>query len=322
MTESLKRLRHVFFPHYDEKREELENSAAKFAYYTSAATASLILDIKDPNIWMRSTRVMNDYSEVQHGMGCLKDALRSESGGRLKNSLNQCFPGIAEKILHRFDEWEPYLAIDTFIASFSEHVPEIDPLGRLPMWRAYGGECGVAIVFNPDVFLSEVNALGVHLSPVAYLDAGGVAIEMDRVAGRIRENLQYVRSLGADEVSNVVFNALRFAAICTKHHAFKEEQEWRVVATPSLISSEHVKQSIKVVGGIPQPILHIKLQEYPGTGMPSLAPASFVERILIGPCQYPDTVHRALGETLRFLGHPEPFESVQVTNIPLRANQR
>lgn len=322
MTESSKLLRHVFFPLYAEKREELEHSGAQFAYYTTAITAGRILDKENPEIWMRSTGVMNDYSEVQHGMACLKQVLKSDPGHRLRASLNQCFSGIADQILNRFFEWKPYIAIDTFITCFAEHVQEKEPFGRLSMWRAYGGECGVAIIFKPDAFFSEANALGVYLSPVAYLDVDGVAIEMDRVAERIQGNLRYVRSLGADEVSNVVFNALRFAAICTKHPAFKEEREWRVVATPSLNSSEYVKQSIKEVGGIPQPILHIRLQEYPGTGMPSLAPASFVERILIGPCQYPDAVHRALGEKLKSLGYTDPFNSVSYTKIPLRANQR
>lgn len=322
MTESVKLLRHVFFPHYAEKREELERSGAQFAYYTTAITAGRILDKENPEIWMRGTGVMNDYSEVQHGMTCLKQALQSECGDRLKESLNQCFPGIAEEIFRRFFEWEPYIAIDTFITCFTEHIPENEPFGRLSMWRAYGGECGVAIIFKPDAFFSEANVLGVYASPVAYLDADGIAIEMDRIAERIRENLQYVRGLGDKRVSDVVFEALRFAAICTKHPAFEEEREWRVVATPSLISSENVKQSIKEAGGIPQPILHIKLQEYPHTGMPSLAPASFVERILIGPCQYPDTVRRALGEKLKSLGCPDPFNLVSFTKIPLRANQR
>lgn len=321
-TESLNLLQHVFFPHYAEKREELERSGAQFAYYTTAITAGRILDKDNPEIWMRSTGVMNDYSEVQHGMTCLKQALQSECGDRLKESLNQCFPGIAKEIFNRFFEWEPYIAIDTFITCFTEHVPENEPFGRLSMWRAYGGECGVAIIFKPDAFFSEANVLGVYASPVAYLDANGIAIEMDRVAERIQGNFQYVQSLGADEVSKVVFNALRFAAICTKHPAFKEEREWRIVATPSLLRSEYVKQSIKEVGGMPQPTLHIKLQEYPETGMPSLAPASFVERILIGPCQYPDTVHRALGEKLKSLGCPDPFDLVSFTKIPLRASQR
>lgn len=320
MDKSLNLSRHIFFPHYQERREEVEASGASFVHYTTAATAQLILD--NCKIWMRSTGVMNDYSEVQHGIDCLKRALASESGSRLKESLNQCFQGIADEIVTQFFEWAPYIAIDTFITSFSEYRPEKDPFGRLSMWRAYGGECGVAIIFKPDVFFSDANVLGVQSSPVAYLDADGIALELDRVAQRIRENMQYVHNLGRDTVFNLVSQALRFAAICTKHPAFKEEQEWRVVTTRSLDESKYVQQSIKAVGGIPQPILQIELKEYPGTGMPSLAPASFVERILIGPCQYPITIHRALAETLRSLGHPEPFASVQSTNIPLRSNQR
>lgn len=324
MTDQAKLRRHVFFHHYENKRKELEERGLKLAHYTSAETAYKIIHNKE--LWMRSTGVMNDYSEVKHGLDCLEKAMGSKSGARFKNALNAAFQGLADDVLGRFNQWIPRIAVDTFVTCFSEHISkEDDEYGRLSMWRAYGGESGAAIIFNPQPFLSEADVLNVYMSPVAYLNDEGISNELEEMAERIDKNLEGVIALDIEKVRDAVFAALRFAVICTKHPAFKEEREWRAIASPSFMSNEswkHVAKSIEIVGGVPQPILHVGLREYPGTELPSLAPSELIERILIGPCASPQTVRRSLIETLRSSGHPALDKDIHDTQIPLRPNLR
>jgi hypothetical protein len=41
-------------------------------------------------------------------------------------------------------------------------------MGRLSMWRAYGGDAGVALVLNTRAFLGDIAPMGVWVTPVRY----------------------------------------------------------------------------------------------------------------------------------------------------------
>jgi hypothetical protein len=63
----------------------------RLVHYTSAQNAYRI--IKHAQIWMRSAALMNDYSEIEHGLGCLRRAWSSESG----EALHAMFGRIGEE---------------------------------------------------------------------------------------------------------------------------------------------------------------------------------------------------------------------------------
>ena len=109
---------------------------------------------------MRSTSVMNDFTEINHGLDCLMEAYGSEVGTALKSALNNYFDNISSEIEANFDSWRPSIESDTFITSVSEHVASEDFYGRLSMWRAYGGDFGFALIINGGVMLRPSNALG------------------------------------------------------------------------------------------------------------------------------------------------------------------
>lgn len=54
----------------------------RFVHYTSADTAKKIIE-KEP-VWMRQSRCMNDFMEVDYGIDCLKNALDSQVGTRFR----------------------------------------------------------------------------------------------------------------------------------------------------------------------------------------------------------------------------------------------
>ena len=50
----------------DNKNEELKSRGNKLVHYTSSDNAVNILNGKE--LWMRNPSIMNDYSELQHGL--------------------------------------------------------------------------------------------------------------------------------------------------------------------------------------------------------------------------------------------------------------
>lgn len=310
----------IFFPNFQDARRRVEESGGRFVYYTTAATAMLILQNRE--VWMRSTALMNDSSEIDHGLSCLAGAYQSYVGADLNSALDECIPGVSNRLQATFNSWIPIIKKNTYILSVSEHLRSEDDYGRLSMWRAYGGSAGVALVFRADPMLRESHVLGAYSSPVAYLSDSDFRLELKRLADGIRANREYVRSLGSDDVVSVMFEAFRFAAICTKHPAFKEEREWRVVSTLQLNNIEHLNHTCEVVGGVPQMVLKLKLQDQPEHGLQGLSLPALLDRILIGPCDHPDTVKDAFVDQLQRLRVPAGQHLVRVTGVPLRANQR
>jgi hypothetical protein len=106
---------------------------------------------------MRLTGVMNDHSEVQHGLDCLSTALRpwTPACQQLTNSLDGFFPGLYQEVMNLFELWKPNIFSNTFIACISELYSEDRAYGKLSMWRAYGGNAGVAFVLSPKVFFQK-----------------------------------------------------------------------------------------------------------------------------------------------------------------------
>jgi len=155
----------------DLKTREVIAAGGRFAYYTTADTATSVL--RNRQIWMRSTTTMNDYMEVEHGFECLNAAYKGEPGNGLNTALDACFPGLAEDLKNYFNAWLPGIRRDTYMTCVSEHSAEEDQHGRLSMWRAYGGQTGVALVLNGAVMFSESDALGAYSSPVVELPRFG-----------------------------------------------------------------------------------------------------------------------------------------------------
>jgi len=187
------------------------------------------------------------------------------------------------------------------------------------MWRAYGGRAGVALILKPDVLFAENDGIGVFASPVAYWTQEQVEAELRRVGDRVLANSDYVRSLGSVAVGNAVFAMFKFAVLCTKHPGFAEELEWRVIASPKMYDSPLLTPAVEVVKGTPQTVQKIELRDYPEIGLSALKPDLLIDRIIIGPCDFPLVVWKALNQLLGDCGIENPDSRVVVSQIPLRA---
>ena len=126
---------------------------------------------------------MNDYLEVKYGEHLLHKVIESDSGKKLAQAVEEsdsgkklaqavdaCYEGLFAKAWNSFEQEElPKLVNNTYLTCVTEHSKDEDDIGRLSMWRAYGGKTGIALVFKKDIFEKNTSDLGIYPSPVAYL---------------------------------------------------------------------------------------------------------------------------------------------------------
>jgi hypothetical protein len=315
-TPEQERLFKIFYPYAYKRHSAVLAGNIRFVHYTSAEAAINILRSKE--VWMRKSSCMNDFSEVQHGLNCLIKTYNSEAGEVFKRTLNNIFDGLVANIEELFNGWIPHFQINTYFVCLSEHNDLEDSFGRLSMWRAYSETTGVALVMNSLPFLTPSQVLKAYVSPVAYLSDQEFEKEFAQITENIVNEGAFLKQQDRQLIINYVFNAFKFAALCTKHPGFAEEKEWRVVYSPSLEESDHLKKEIQVVGGVPQPIYKIPLKDIPEEGLIGIEIPALLDRIIIGPTQYPLVMYEAFCDLLLEAGVKDPSKMVFISDIPLR----
>lgn len=292
-----------------------------FVHYTSAENFINITKSKPPSIWMRNAKCMNDISEIHHGLERIDAALgNNKRFDRLKEALNNCHEGAGDEAFSIFKSHLPNFLNDTYITSVSVHHHYENDIGRLSMWRAYGqGSVGVAIVLNKAPFLSDTDYLQAFSSPVAYINDEELASDLETIIANIEHQRAYLTSKSKSDFISMIFNMLKFGVICMKHPGFSEEQEWRIIHTPTTSSKRPLESSIETVGGIPQRIFKITLKDYTENNVAfDISPNNLIKRVIIGPSNYPEIIRDAAIETLGNIGVVQPQDRVVISDIPLR----
>ncbi|MEP1573633.1 DUF2971 domain-containing protein [Roseibium album] len=305
----------IFMKHTWARSEKLFKSNRRFVHYTSADTAIKIF--RTSQVWARNATCMNDFAELDYGFNCLKKTL-TKHGDLFESTFDTIFPGFKKKLIEKFDDWLPHFRSETYITCLSEHLAEENELGRLSMWRAYGGSSGVALVVNPLPLLSPSDALGAYASPVAYLSLEEFEEKFLELLKDVSANGELIQRLGETACHSFMFEAFRFALVCTKHPGFHEEREWRAVHSRTFNRTDRIKMDVETVGGIPQKVCKIPLEDYPDEGLFGITIDKFLSRVIVGPSEYPDEVRSALVDVLDRLGVPEASTKVVISDIPLR----
>lgn len=314
----------LFFKDYEHRLAEVL-AGKQFAYYTTAVTASHIL--KKQEVWMRHTSVMNDRSEIIHGYNSLQRALASDAGRAFYRLFDRVRPGLGTRLASHFAKHCQQIIENTYLISLSEHEPHEDNYGRLSMWRTYGEQAGVAIILDANALLSQQSALHASMYPVYYMD--DLASEDPRAAGqtmqrilqqlseRLSDHLPLLSQLSDGDIQHVFFQKMIHLITCTKHPAFAEEKEWRLIYIPELDTNKQLPVDIEHIGAIPQKVVKLPLRDDS-----SIAIKHQLKKILIGPTDYPHVLEEALATLLANRGFTAPAKIIQRTNIPLRPNQR
>lgn len=310
------RLLGIFHPYAMKRLRKLEDDDIRLVHYTTAEAAISI--IREETFWMRNISCMDDYMEVEQGLGYSGKVYDKKVGQLFKSALDRAHPGIVDDVAALFFSWRPKIKDDTFIACFSEHDDDEDTHGRLSMWRAYSKSTGVALVLNNAPFVAGSSPLGVYSSPVAYYSYTKFKQEWQRIVQNIEDNLDFLNSLSRKTVIDSVFNMYRFAVLCTKHPGFNEEREWRALYTPEIDKSQYIEKSIEVFRGTPQVICKVPLKDPNGIDLFGTELHDFLDRIIIGPTKYPGAIREAFEDVLEGVGVQDPTKRVFVSGIPLR----
>jgi len=310
------RLTGILMPYAVGKFQAVRDAGTRFVQYTSAAAAVGILSNKE--VWMRNAGCMNDHSEVRFGLECVAKAYDGPSGQKFREALNSIYKGFTDRLEKQFNPFAPSITQHTYVSCFSEHDDEEDTHGRLSMWRAYGNQTGVALVMNNHPFIEPSDALMAWTVPVAYVRENEFAEQLLNVASSIAENQDWLASQGEEDLLQRVVLMLIFSAVSLKHVGFKEEREWRVVHLPGLYASERLIDDHVVVNGVPQPVFKIPLANIPEENFTGVEPHELIDRIIIGPTQYPIAVRSTFVSLLHKLGVPNPGDRVVCSGIPLR----
>lgn len=310
----------LFHPYAFKRMKHVVETNMRFVHYTSADVAMRIFITK--HVWMRKSSCMNDFMEIEYGMDLLSRSYTSNKE-RIVKLFDTLFPSFCKRLEERFDGWLPHFRVSTYIACISEHGAEEtgeeeDKIGRLSMWRAYGGNNGVAMVMNSGPFLRPTDALKAYSSPVAYLSQNAFEKEFDALLSGLETNKEILRQLGEDTVLSHLFEAFRAAILCTKHPGFREEREWRVIHNDQYEKSDRLIPAIESIRGAPQPIYKIPLHDVPGEGLFGIELPALIDRVIIGPTQYPSAIHEALKRLLEQAGMKDAGRRVVISDIPLR----
>lgn len=158
------------------------------------------------------------------------------------------------------------------MTSLCEHE-HTDCLGRLSMWRAYGGtRGGVALVFKPEVITDPSLNLGLYPSPVLYGDAAEFFAELTAVAEALEDRPELIAAIDDLSVTQVVAGTLHFAMLSLKHRGFEEERECRILCpTRELAPGAAVRRLVRSIAGIPHQLYEVPFHGKDDAFLPQLA---------------------------------------------------
>lgn len=321
MTEDEAKLGSLFLPYALKRIKEARNRENfRFSYYTSASTGMSLLGGNE--VWLRNAAFMNDFSEIHHGQDCIQHCWHiSDAGKRLKALMTLLDVNAVSKFEADFDADQFSRTKKTYILSVSEHgdaVVNEDAYGRLSMWRAYGGKTNVAFVLNSGPFLSESNALQAYTSPVLYADKTEFERHFTAFVDSLQKDQSFLATVGWETVSAYLHWAMRNAVVSTKHPGFLEEKEWRVIYSPERDSTKRLVPELVTVDGIPQRIFKIPFKDYPEDNFTGATIPDLLNKIIVGPTEYPFEIRQAFVEKLEEIGVTDAESKVVISGIPLR----
>jgi hypothetical protein len=306
----------VFFPYASERITKVRAENTRFVHYTSSEVAVSILENK--TVWMRNALVMNDWQEVEYGMKCFRRLRTDASWTEFCSLIDSVYEGMSQQFCEFIDTRLGLLRYETFLTSLSEHLDSEDNLGRLSMWRAYGGNNGVALVVNQAPFMYVTHISNLNSCPVLYTTQDGFVGQFSSVIENVRRCLDEVGYLGRDRIFDVLTTMYLYAVLGTKHPGFHEEREWRVIYMPWIKRPSGLKPSRRFVSVVYQTIYEVPLVHDESIGLHKADIPNLLNRLIIGPTQNSVIPFQAFTALLSDTQIEEPWKKIVVSNIPLR----
>jgi hypothetical protein len=308
----------AFMPRMRIKYEDFLRKRPRLVHYTSAHVAGSIL--KNEEIWMRKSSMINDFNEVKYGFSMLNSMHRNGDFNDLENCFSADPRNKGKTIRDVLNGLEETLLNETYILSVSEHNKSEDDFGRLSMWRAYGGSYPVAIVVKSNAMAVYSEEISAYIAPVLYLSEKEFRDEVALISKGICAQFQRtVANMRYPNLQDFMYICTALA-MCTKHPGFHEEQEWRIIYNESLFGPPAgLQKRIDVVDGVPQKIYALKLIKNANDESVDFSAESLLDRIIVGPSVYSEQIREAIVETIaqRF-GPNAALGLVHCSSIPFR----
>ncbi|OWU84458.1 hypothetical protein ATO6_12240 [Oceanicola sp. 22II-s10i] len=305
----------IFNPGLMEEVQSVAENGKRFAYYTSADTAMQI--IRNKELWFRNATVMNDFSEISYGLELIGAVFSGNEGENFRNAVESIFPGIIGEANELLSGWESDWRSETYIACVSAHDAKEDKSGRLSMWRAYGD---TALIVKNTPMVAVTDLLAVYSLPVLYLSEQDLTQYLAKITQAIEMNAAHLSSLGRETVVTYIHRMLFRLAIATKHPGFEEEKEWRLYYRPSEGISPEMTKATLVINGTPQTVFKLRLANEPEHGLFGADIPSLLDRIIVGPTEYPYMSYKAFADVLEAAGVENAASKVILSDIPLRVS--
>ncbi len=312
----------LFQPLYNDIKEEDDffNKKPLLAHYTSLDVLEKILTTEE--IWFSNPLFMNDLEEVRFGV--LHGARATKENEIIRSALQT--EARHKTFTEAFDHFIAYFErehlLDTYVFCLSEHAPE-DKDGLLSMWRGYGGNGkGVALVFDASQ-LGATESSPLIIAEVHYASQDERLGWFDKIALTLAKILTE-NHIPDDKIylaSSAIFERIKLFALFSKHHGFKEENEWRVV----YLSDRDIDGKLKsmqhyLIGprGV-EPKLRYKIAPIEGVTSPDFSFDKILAKIILGPSTSSPLAIRSVERMLDVIGKPELKERLIASSIPLRA---
>jgi hypothetical protein len=306
---------------WGKEREAEVTADAKFAHYTSAQVAMDILRSKEDDrcLWLRNAMLMNDFSEIEYGQSILRSILAVE---QTRDLMVQACNAIHTDIINVFtmlDEEVYAIKRSTYLLSLALHKGREVHQGKLSMWRAYGGDANVCLLLNPQAFMTPQTAYDVIIAPVDYGGPANFIAGINSLVQGMTRNCGVLRTLDPELVKANFKLALDAMILSTKHPAFEEENEWRLIhraQLPPVANSPPSK--IVNINGIVQKVFYLPMRNIPEHDVQNADLNSLLHKIIIGPTPNPELVWEGFVELLVQSGIDDPASRVDMSRIPLR----
>lgn len=308
-------LNKIIYKEYLDRVNKLRTKNIRLAHYTSATVALSIIENK--TIWLNNVCYMNDYSEIEIGNWLLMDFYKNYTGIELREIMDEIHKGCTKTLEQYYDRQSSRL-MNTYAFCLTEHTKEEDEYGRLSMWRAYGLDNGVALVFNTPMFLEEAANTNVMTIPMFYYDKSEFSNAVAKFTRRLEENRNILKA--TPHFDNNIIDKFFITALSLKHKGFEEEREWRVLYNESLYGnchSEIVEEKIEVINGVPRIVKKLNFSKIEYNNH-KFNINELIDRIIIGPNSNAEKLREIFVRTLKENGVANADKKVICSEIPLR----
>ena len=308
-------INNIIYKEYLDRVNELKTKNARLAHYTSATVALSIIENK--SIWLNNVCYMNDYSEIEIGNRLLMDFYKNDTGIELRKIMDEIHKGCTKTLEQHYDRQSSRL-MNTYAFCLTEHSKEEDEYGRLSMWRAYGLNNGVALVFNKSMFLEEAVNTSAMTIPMFYYDKSEFGHAVAEFTRRLEKNCDVLTI--EPYFDNYILDKFFMTALSLKHKGFEEEREWRVLYNKSLYGnchSEIVEEKIEVINGVPRIVKKLNFSKIKYNNY-EFNIDELIDRIIIGPNSNAEKLKEIFVRTLKENGVADADKKVVCSEIPLR----